>query len=367
MWRISQIIMFAFLCAAAGRAQETIANAKGNLMHGFTLEEFISVATGCHQVSLIDGTYHFRRFPVEVLEFFSPIPSRFVRAEATSGIRLRFRSDTRVLIVSGNIKEKSPQTEPFILLCNDSVLAELPLRGTSGDFEQKFIFQGNQEKIIEICFPAYCAGTIRKLMTEENATVVPLKRKGIYYAMGNSITQQGGRYKGYADIVARGLDLGLHDAGVGGHIFEAGSLPFAYVDNPDLITIAYGTNDWSGSRPVENARSFLDRLTSLYPETPVYLLEPLRRYVPLSETGKLARNKSGYSLQYYRRKYRRIAREFPTVTVISYKKLMPDEPELFADGVHPSDKGHELYGKNLLRLLLKLHLGRRPGSDRLNN
>jgi len=46
---------------------------------------------------------------------------------------------------------------------------------------------------------------------------------------------------------------------------------------------------------------------------------------------------------------------------------VPDEPELFADGVHPSDKGHELYGKNLLRLLLKLHLGRRPGSDRLNN
>ena len=161
---------------------------------------------------------------------------------------------------------------------------------------------------------------------------------------------------GYADIVARGLNLDLHEAGIGGHIFDAESLPFAYIEKPSLITLAYGTNDWSGGRPLDNARIFLDRITSLYPSTPIYLLEPIRRYRPLTEDGKkLANNKAGISLMDYRHGLRRIAKKYPTVKVIKYKKLMPDEPSLFADGVHPTGMGQIVYGNNLLRVLRKYH------------
>ncbi len=323
-------------------------------MRELTEEEFHNITTGIYNIQFTDNYYCFTRFPSEALLVFKASPSRYTRAEATSGVRIRFISDTRVLGIEGKIQVNSPQSEPFIILCNDSVIGEFPVRGSAGIFGHKLVLPGNGEKTIEICFPAYSKGCIRSLQIEQKATLIPAKRRGVYLAMGNSITQQGGRYMGYADIVSRGLGLDLHEAGVGGHIFDAESLPFAYIDKPVLITLAYGTNDWSGARPIENARLFLDKITSLYPSTPVYLLEPIRRYKPLAENGKkLADNKAGISLMDYRRELRIIARNYPSVEVIKYKKLMPGDPSLFSDGVHPTDKGHKVLGNKLLRLLKK--------------
>ncbi len=340
----------------SGQNPERLSGSEINLnfeMRDLSTEDFNNTVTGCYKVQFNDGYYYFQRFPSEALDRFRDI-SRHVRAEATSGVKLRFRSDTRELVIAGSIKENSPQTEPFIILCNDSMLAEFPARGVAGDFEQKFRLPGEGEKNIEICFPAYSKGSIRKLSIERNSSLIPLKRTGLYFAMGNSITQQGGRYLGYADIVARGLDLDLHEAGVGGHIFDAESIPFVYIENPTLITLAYGTNDWNGARPLENASLFLDKITSFYPSTPIFMLEPIRRYVPLTEDGKkLAKNKEGVSFSDYRKELRSIAKNYPGVKVINYKKLMPDDPSLFADGVHPTGTGHIIFGNNLLRILKK--------------
>jgi lysophospholipase L1-like esterase len=316
-------------------------------------EEIKSVATGCYSVYQTEGYYHFHRFPAEALEVFKTVPAWILRAQSTSGIRIRFRTDSRRISLAGNIGENTPQTEPFIILCNDSVISELPERGVSGSFERDFLFPDGGERTFEICFPAYSIGTIRNIQIDKDASLVPVKRRGVMFAMGNSITQTGGRYKGYTDIVARGLDLDLHEAGVGGHIFEAESLPFAYVENPALITVAYGTNDWNGGRPVENARIFLEKLTLLYPEAPVILLEPIRRYKPVDDKGKLAKNKEGEEINEYRRKLRKIVKDFDSVKVIAYKKLMPGNPELFSDGVHPTEEGHAIFGNNLLQIIKK--------------
>ncbi|MDA0196869.1 MAG: SGNH/GDSL hydrolase family protein [Bacteroidetes bacterium] len=321
-------------------------------MRELTMEELNSSVTGNYKIRIIDGYIYFQRFPSEAIEVFKANPTYHIRAEATSGVRLRFRSDTRELVIAGKVLENSPQTEPFIILCNDSVLGEFPAMGIAGEFEQKLMMTEKGEKTIEICFPAYSKGSLLSLQIEQNSSFLSLKRRGVYLAMGNSITQQGGRYMGYADIVARGLDFDLHDAGVGGHIFDAESIPFAYIEKPSFITLAYGTNDWSGGRAINNSRAFLDRITSLYPLTPIFLLEPIRRYKPVTQDGKkLANNREGISLLDYRKELRRIAKNYPTVKVINYKKLMPDDSSLFIDLVHPTDKGHIVFGNNLLRIL----------------
>ena len=277
-----------------------------------------------------------------------------IRAEATSGVRLKFSSSTTKLIIEGKVFDNSPQTESFIILCNDTILAELPPKGIAGDFGQMMNIHGKREKNFEICFPAYARGIICKILIEQNSSFTPLKRKVVYFAMGNSITQQGGRYMGYADIVARRLNLDLHEAGIGGHIFDVESVPFAYIEKLLLITLAYGTNDWSGGKPIDNAHLFLDRITSLYPSTPIFLLEPIHRYSPVAEDGKkLADNNEGISLMDYRKGLRSIAKNYPTVKVINYKKLMPDDHSLFNDKIHPTEKGQRVLGNNLLRVLKK--------------
>ena len=255
--------------------------------------------------------------------------------------------------MSGRIMEGSPQTEPFIILFNDSVIAELPARGVSGKFDYLFVFSSKEEKIIEICFPAYSKGLIQSLKLEEDADIKPLRTKGILFSLGNSITQEGGRYEGYTDIVARGLNLDLHNAGIGGHIFQSESLPFSYVNNPSLITVAYGTNDWNRGAPAENARSFLVHLTALYPGIRIVMLEPLHRYRPLDEEGKLAKNRNEQSLMDFREELRNVVKDFPNVKLINYQDLITDDPSLFPDGVHPSSEGQLIYGNNLLEIIQK--------------
>lgn len=325
-------------------------------MRELTMEEIKNVVSGIYNFQLIDSSYYFQRFPGEVLEVLKASAIYHIRAEATSGVRLRFKSSTSNLVIEGKVFKNSPQTESFIILCNDTILAELPTKGIAGDFGQILNIPGKGEKNIEIYFPAYAKGTIRKILIDQNSSITPLKRKGVYFAMGNSITQQGGRYMGYADIVARGLDLDLHEAGIGGHIFDAQSVPFAYIEKPIVITLAYGTNDWNGGKPANNARLFLDRITSLYPSTAIFLLEPIHRYSPVTEDGKkLADNNEGISLTDYRKELRSIAKNYPTVKVVNYKKLMPDDPTLFSDKVHPTEKGQRVFGNNLLSVLKKYH------------
>ena len=317
-----------------------------------SFEEIKSSSTGYYTIKFIDDYYIFERFPTETLQLFSTMPARVIRAESTSGVRLRFLSDTKELKLTGKILADSPQTEPFVILLNDSIFAVIPEKGSAGEFEQILKIPGESENKIEICFPSYSKALIKNLQIDGNTSFRPLEKKGVLFAMGNSITQQGGRYMGYTDIVARGLNLDLHNAGVGGHIFEAESITFAYVENPSIITLAYGTNDWNGSRPADNARIFLDKITSLYPSTPIIMLEPIRRYRPVSKNkNKLAKNKDGVSLEAFRRDLRDIAKDYPTVKIIHYKKLMPDDPSLFPDGVHPSDSGHIIFGENLLRII----------------
>lgn len=325
-------------------------------MRELTGEEIKKAAPGIYNCQYIDSSYYFQRFPVEALEVLKTSAIYHIRAEATSGVRLKFRSSTTKLVIEGKVFENSPQTESFIILCNDTILAELPARGIAGDFGQMLNIPEKGEKNFEICFPAYASGTIRKILIEKNSSFTPLKRKGVYFAMGNSITQLGGRYMGYADIVARGLNLDLHEAGIGGHIFDAESVPFAYIEKPLLITLAYGTNDWSGGKPIDNARLFLNRITLLYPSTPIFLLGPIHRYTPVAEDGKkLADNNEGISLMDYRKELRSITKNYPTVKVVNYKKLMPDDPNLFIDKVHPTEKGQRVFGNNLLRVLKKYY------------
>ena len=319
----------------------------------FTLEDFQGTSTGYHHIEFVEGYYVFHRFPAEALEVFKPNQTWFVRAEATSGIRIKFSTNSRRMLLSGKIIEGSPQTEPFIIICNDSVIAELPVRGTSGTFDQLFVFTEKEEKIIEICFPAYSKGSIRSLKLDQDADIKPLKSKGTLVSHGNSITQEGGRYEGYTDIIARGLNLDLHNAGIGGHIFQPESLPFAYVNNPSLITVAYGTNDWNRGATAENARPFLEHITAIYPAIPIVMLEPIHRYRPLDEQGKLATNRNGQSLMDYREALRNLVKGFPNVKLINYHDILPDDPSLFPDGVHPSSEGQVVFGKNLLEIIQK--------------
>ena len=79
----------------------------------------------------------------------------------------------------------------------------------------------------------------------------------------------------YATVMARTLDMSLLNLGVGGHVFDVEGLCAPPHPAPDLITVAYGINDWNRSCDIASARPWLGRLREWYPEAPVFVFEPI--------------------------------------------------------------------------------------------
>ena len=58
-----------------------------------------------------------------------------------------------------------------------------------------------------------------------------------YTALSPSLT--------YVNLVGDALNADVYDLGIGGEVFEPLMIDEAYPVKADLVTVAYGTNDWS--------------------------------------------------------------------------------------------------------------------------
>jgi lysophospholipase L1-like esterase len=135
--------------------------------------------------------------------------------------------------------------------------------------------------------------------------------------------------------------------GVGGGVFDANTLDY-YGDDfkPEVITVAYGTNDWarnySEQRIRDNMKAFLDKLIGYYPDAQIIGISPIWR----KDTEK------GFSLSFEQ------AREVIAdvygeygITCIDGYTLVSHENSKYADDVHPNMEGFMEYGENLIKEL----------------
>jgi lysophospholipase L1-like esterase len=322
------------------------------LMKELNIDQIRSITTGAYSIKQHGEYICFSRFPDSVKEALKLKDTWAIRSESTSGVKITFFTNSEKLFLTGTSLPESPQFESFVLLCNDALLLELPGNKEMGDFSQVIRLPGKGMKLIEIYFPAYAKGMLGKIAVDKHASIMEYDYSGKVLSFGNSITQQGGKYQGYLDIFAGSLNYALHNAGVGGHVFHAESIPFRYVSDPNFIIVAYGTNDWSSARPFTQIELFFEQLVSLYPDIQIVVLEPLHRFEPYDPyKNELKMNIEGKSLMQYRNEIRQIAGRYSNTMVISYNMLLEDDPELFSDGVHPNPVGHILLGENLSRIL----------------
>ena len=113
---------------------------------------------------------------------------------------------------------------------------------------------------------------------------------------------------------------------------------------PDVITAAYGTNDWSNRTPdvyAQNCHAFFETLRKTYPTARIFALLPLWRgdQKPDRQFGDYA---GIYPL------IRQICEETGGVDVIDCYDFIPKDAAYFADRVlHPNDAGFTHYFHNL--------------------
>lgn len=205
-------------------------------------------------------------------------------------------------------------------------------------------------KHVQLYFPCLASVSISRLEWlggTETLPVVPQKR---LLCLGDSITQGYTVHfpsLSYAARLAAALDMALLNQAIAGETFHAAMLDGALGFTPNLITVAYGTNDWS-CKPrdmlVRDAEEYLDGVRRLWPRVPLVVIGPLWR----GDQDQFPERFPFADLQ----PILASAAERHDARFVRGDELLPAVPELMQDAfLHPNDLGQTLYGERLVAAL----------------
>ena len=307
--------------------------------------------SGTAEIIENNGAVEFHRMTAEQRDILKNNQDFAMKAAATSGVKLEFATDASAVRLAGTFAGGSSRKFAFFDISVNGILSAH--EGTDNYIEQpEFDFTVSLDgklNRVAIYFPCLTKATLKTLEFTGSSTVEPIKKSRMIICYGDSITQgYDAVYPSFAytNLLADALDAEILNKAIGGEIFNPafGSAPDPV--RPDLITVAYGTNDWRKGETAEslraNAAGFFAALTRNYPEVPIVALLPIWRkdMMDIHPSGNL---ESAIAT------LRDLYSELDNVAVVDGMPLVPHLPEFFADGyLHPNDSGFLLYGHNLL-------------------
>ncbi len=323
-----------------------------------------SIATGAATVCEENGCYFFSRFTDEQKKMYRErTEDCHLRSLSSAGIKLSFETSSRNLYLRYSVTPgSSRQYVSLDIFVNGTCIdyidnfgeKEFPKKYTEvtlplGRFSQQ-VSLGEGVKQVTIYLPWSVNVVFEEISVDDGAYIRPVKREKTLLAYGDSITQGYDALRPsntYVAALARALCADETNKGIGGEMFFP-ELASAKEDfEPDYITVAYGTNDWSHCTKEEfeaNCASFFKNLRISYPKAKIFAITPLWR-TDVHETTRLG-------------KFEELEKTICAVTkdldiaVISGLELVPHEAEVFADlFVHPNDEGFAHFSKNLIRAI----------------
>ena len=324
-----------------------------------TLETIRSIAQGALYVREENGEVLFSRFTDTQKEYYrissekNPSNGFYRKSFASSGIRLEFLTDSDTLGLSYRTQYASSRRFYFFDVSVDGVMIEHfgheNIAESRSEFSVK-LPEGTHKVCIYL--PCLAEARITALTLSDGATCTPVERPLKLLCYGDSITQgYDAKYPSqtYANLLADKLGAEMVDQGIGGEHFCPGlvaeDIPFA----PDIITVAYGTNDWSNQDPaltVERAGAFYAELRRRYPTAKIFAGTPIWR-------GDNHRVTKIGTFEQGRDVVRNAARAAGVTAVIEGDDLAPHIAEAFApDCLHPNDFGFKFYANALHNAIL---------------
>ena len=286
-----------------------------------------------------------------------------------AGVRLEFRTDAAAL----ELKGRSFDTEETIrsYFCVDvfvdgkltGCIRNLPEEDCVGNYAEKRYHLGDFEEeirlpegtvTVRVQLPHSAGVEFSQIRLEGASFLEPVKKEKVLLAYGDSITQgyDAAHASGtYIVRTAQALGMELFNKGVGGMQF---SPKFAAIPNPrkaDLLTVAFGTNDWNWQSKeglCESAKGFVEILRQRHPGTPIYVITPVwrvdhqeeKKFGPFTELETVIRQ---------------ACRDIPGVRVISGFHLIPHDKNNFGDlWLHPNDEGCRYYAQGVVEYIRKV-------------
>lgn len=325
------------------------------------ISQIRNITIGAVRIEEIDHEIHFYRFTKEQEQLYKDRSDDFYnKSFATSGIQIRFCTDSQTLFFKAAITGKSSRTyfafdvfvngEKIDTLDNFSDI-DLPQNYTTlklphGEFSKKFNLEAGDKEVC-VYFPWSVKAVLKEMAIDDNSYIKPVKPRKSMLCFGDSITHgYDALYPSnkYITRLASALDAQEHNKAIGGEVFFPALAKTKENFEPDYITVAYGTNDWNKCTKEEftyNCKEFLYNVSNNYPNAKIFVITPIWRK-DMDESRNFGEFESVVEI------IQNQAAVFKNISVIKGLEFIPQKEFLFADlRLHPNDKGFEYYFENL--------------------
>ena len=326
-----------------------------------TFDQICSAARGAAYITEEAEGIRFHRFTPAQEEYYRSTPHA-QKSLATAGVRLSFITDSTTLTLRIQTAPGSSRTyfahdllvdgilEDSLDNYSDTVLPQVytGVKCPMGEAEKTFVLAPGKKRI-DLCFPWSVQSVLREISLDDGAVMEPVPPTEKMLQFGDSITHGYDALHPSAAYSVRLADaLGMEgiNKAIGGEMFCPALAALPEDTAPDVITVAYGTNDWSNRTPdvyAENCRDFFETLRKNYPDARIFALLPIWRgdQKPARAFGDFA---GIYPL------IREICETIGGIDVIDCYDFVPKDAAFFADRtLHPNDAGFVPYFENLYR------------------
>lgn len=318
-----------------------------------SFEQLAAFTLGVDALDRRDGRVRASRMPQPLRPVYSDTGFRRVRMECTTGVRVRFRSDARCVSLAWRLGASARPWCRGVLVLDDATQLPVGPAQPCERWEQtvQLIDDGDcATRTIDLWLPHLAACDVEYLAVNEGASVAPALRPALrWLAYGDSVTQGMEATLPTRTWVARcalALDADALNMGVGGAVLEPGLAVDPGFD-ADLITIAFGVNDFAKNVPprhlFDNGRRLLDVLRSRS-RSPVVIFTPL----PWRDRE---RNDAGHHQEAYRDALRSLASFRDGVSIADGSDLVSPDARYLPDAVHPNDEGFKVMADRAIPIL----------------
>ena len=306
-----------------------------------TFEQLKAISFGAVDVFQDSNDYFcmHRMTDTQVAAYGARNPVHAQRAQKTAGCRLDFWTDSSHLMLhtgaAGLYEIQVNGLCAATIQADSRCTLELP----------------KGENRVTVLLPEHAVGALRFVHLDEGASLRPHSYDRKFLFLGDSITQgwESSRPStGYVNQVSAFFNAQVLNWAVGGSSFDENTvIPTDY--DPDVVFMAYGTNDYVHWLSREEFTSvcdgYMQRVKALFPDKPVYCITPIWR-----ADGLLVRP-TGTHAQVCAYIAQRAA-DMGFVTIDGYT-LVPHLADYMSDGfLHPNDLGFAVYAQNLIKELI---------------
>lgn len=322
-----------------------------------TFDEVKKITRGALEIEESEGVFTFHRFEARAREYYSTTtPQYFGKSKATASVCLDFMTNSDRFDVDFSVTYGSSRTYYYFDVCVDGIirkhLGEEKAWIKKGHISLKvsdYIAPDGGEHRITLWLPNLANAKLSNIELDDGATLTPINYKKKLLCFGDSITHgydAAFPSKSYVNRMTAHFDAFTVNQAIGGERFVPEILLEDTEYRPDIITVAYGTNDWTGLKKEvfhPGCEQFFEKLSRLYPDAVRFAILPIWR-----GDAKTCKHNYEGTLDEACEFIAETAKKYGC-KVIDGRPFMPQSPEFFWDGrLHPNDLGFAEYASGLI-------------------